>query len=277
MRTTRAARPAAHAAAASVLLLLAGCAGTGTSPSSVGGLDRADHEHPVSAGHGESGHHPDSDEQGHHEHGHEHGHESGHHGGHHAGGDLTSNLLRASNLPDGYSSGGHHHAQPAAQLAAPPVPEECAPIAELIGQHPSVRQTRYPQVGVSFSKSHFGPELSQTIIDVGGFEEAAAARERVATAVQECDRYVQSTSSRGATTYRVTDLRTPADAEEGGVYFRLDALGSDFTGISWDIWAHDCEGTLMAVAFRSAKGGDNDDFWAATHAAMDLMHPELAG
>lgn len=278
MRTTTATRRAARGAAAGLLLLLAGCAGAAPSPTSADAARAGEQERADTGGHAGAGHHESphgdghEDAQGHHGEGSEDGH---HTGGHHSGA-AEDNLLRASDLPEGYTTGGHHHVQPAVQLAAPPVPEECAPIAELLGEHPSVRQTAHPQVGVAFSKSHFGPQLSQTIIDVGGFAEAAAARKRVATAVEECDRYVQSTSSIGATTYRVTELPTPADAEEG-VYFRLDAIGDDFTGISWDVWAHDCEGTLMAVAFRSAKNGDNEDFWAATHAAMDRMHPAMAG
>jgi hypothetical protein len=256
-------------------VVLAGCTGAAPSPTSADASDSGEHEHAATGGHGDAEHHESprgGAGAGHHG---ERGDDGHHTGGHHSG-DFADSLLRAEDLPEGYTSGGHHHVQPAARLAAPAVPEECAPIAELIGEHPSVRQTAHPQVGVAFSKSHFGPQLSQTIIDVGGFAEAAAARERVAAAVEECDRYVQSTSSTGATTYRVTSLPTPQDAEDG-VYFRLEAVGSNFTGISWDVWAHDCEGTLTAVAFRSAKNGDNDDFWAATHAAMDRMHPAMAG
>lgn len=203
----------------------------------------------------------------------QHGHgAAGSHGGH---GERASALVTSADLPAGYREGaGHHHAS-GARLAPPRTSPACAPIAELIGTHPSVLQTEHPQASVSFSKGHYGPQVTETVIDVGDPVSAAAAVERVRTAGVECRRYVQSTSSMGANLYAVTD--TVADVERiriGGdsVTLRLQAVGAAFkAGINWDLWVTAVDEQLVAVAFRSALGGGNADLTAAVEAAMGRL------
>ena len=189
---------------------------------------------------------------------------------HHAGSAaLAADLVSAADLPEGYTAGAAHH-QASSDDAAPTVDPACTPIAELIGTHPSVRQDRHPQASVSFTKSHFGPELSETIIDYGADAAAAEALERVVRASKACDRYVQSTAPTGANTYTVA----PAEALQDGpndTAIRLEAVGSDFDGLYWDIWVTQSGSKLVAVAFRSVPGGDNDDLAAAIPAAQSLL------
>ena len=191
--------------------------------------------------------------------------------GHGAHGELASVLVTSADLPAGYRQGaGHHHAT-GARLAPPRTSAACAPIAELIGTHPSVLQTEHPQATVSFSKGHYGPQVTETVIDVGDPVSAAAALERVRTAGVECRRYEQSTSSIGANVYAVTDgdeLRAGDDSAT----LRLHAVGADFkAGINWDVWATAVDSQLVAVTFRSALGGGNADLTAAVNAAMGRL------
>lgn len=199
----------------------------------------------------------------------QHGHgDSGTHGAH---GELASVLVTSADLPAGYRQGAGHHDTSGARLAPPRTSADCAPIAEVIGTHPSVLQTEHPQATVSFSKGHFGPQVTETVIDVGDPVSAAAAVERVRTAGVECRRYVQSTSSIGANDYTVTPwdgLETEAD----GVTLRLHAVGADFkAGINWDVWVTAVDSQLVAVTFRSALGGGNADLTAAVAAAMGQL------
>ncbi len=191
--------------------------------------------------------------------------------GHGAHGELASVLVTRDDLPAGYRQGaGHHHAS-GARLAPPRTSAACAPIAEVIGTHPSVLQTEHPQATVSFSKGHYGPQVTETVIDVGDPVSASAAVERIRTAGVECRRYVQSTSSIGANVYAVADgegLRVGGDS----VTLRLHAVGADFkAGINWDLWVAQDGDRLVAVTLRSALGGDNADLTAAVDAAMGRL------
>ena len=200
------------------------------------------------------------------------GHGKGHggHAGHLAPKELSAALITAADLPDGYRRGaGHHHADPAS-LATPQVPAGCLPIAQLIGTHPSVLQSEHPQARISFSKGHYGPQFTQTVIDLGGVDAASVAFERVRSASESCDRYVQSTSPTGAQTYTV-EPGEPLQVGQAGVSLRLDAVGSDFDGLYWDLWVSRSRGRLVAVAHRSALGGDNDDLVPAVTGAIDML------
>ena len=135
-----------------------------------------------------------------------------------------------------------------------------------------MHQTQHPELSTSFSKSHFGPQLAQKVIDYGGFAPASEALERVRRAGESCERYVQSTSPIGANSYLVRPLEAPRGAGPG-TYLRLEAVGRDFQGIHWDLWVHDCDKLLTAVSFRSARGGDNADLWPAIDAVMQKLHP----
>ena len=192
----------------------------------------------------------------------------GHGASHGAHGELASVLVTRDDLPAGYRQGAGHHDTSGARLAPPRTSADCAPIAEVIGTHPSVLQTEHPQATVSFSKGHYGPQVTETVIDVGDPVSAAAAVERVRTAGVECRRYVQSTSSIGANDYAVTPqdgLETEADS----VTLRLHAVGADFkAGINWDVWVTAVDSQLVAVTFRSALGGGNADLAPAVQAAM---------
>ena len=57
----------------------------------------------------------------------------------------------------------------------------------------------------------------------------------------------------------------------GGVVVRLTALGADFPGLTWDIWADRVGGRLVAVSLRSAPGGSNEDLAPAVEAARSRL------
>ena len=210
---------------------------------------------------------------------------AGHGDDHTHAADPAAVLLRPRDLPAGYTSG-HLHAT--APTGDEPTPAACRPLAQLLRQpqdHGSGHDAGHgadhgsatthgdhKASAVSYTRSHYGPLISQTVVDLGGFEPAATAVRRVRTAAQECDTYVQSTSRIGANTYAVAPLQAPEDAEPGA-YLRLTARGDGSDGdIHWDVWVHDCEGMLVAVTFRSALGGDNADFWPAVSTVMDRVH-----
>lgn len=212
-----------------------------------------------SAGHGEDGSHGSG------------GHASGDHGSqHNNAAALTPALLTSSDLPAYYAKGAGHH-QVDTDAAAPKVGQACAPIAELIGTHPSVRQTEHPQASVTFTNGHFGQQVSETIIDYGNTAAARQARERLERATRDCDRYVQSTSPIGANDYTVQPA-IPGWKGPEGTSLRLKAVGSDFDmGLTWDVWVTRSGSQLAAVALRSALGGDNADLPPAVDAAMAAL------
>ena len=179
---------------------------------------------------------------------------------------LPAALLTAADLPDGYRSGAGHH-QDGAATAAPNDDPACAPIGELIGTHPSVLRTDLPQVSVSFTKSHFGPEVTETIIDYGDQASARSALTRFQRSGTRCGRHTQSTSPIGANIYTVHPGQ-PVKGAPGGRTVRLTAVGADFDGLNWDVWATRVGSRLVAVSLRSAVGGDNDDLAPAVSAAL---------
>lgn len=196
----------------------------------------------------------------------------GSHGEHGAGQSsaaVTADLVRGGDLPQGYRKGaGHLHSDPDA--AAPTVSESCAPIAELIGTHPSVRQTEYPQAAATFTKGHFGPQLTEVIIDYGDASSAGQALDRVERAGQNCGRYVQSTSPIGANTYTVKSS-VPGWTGPDGTTLRLTATGSDFKALNWDVWVTRAGNRLVAVSLRSVAGGSNVDLAPAIDAARAAL------
>jgi hypothetical protein len=183
--------------------------------------------------------------------------------------DLTATLLTRKDLPSYpsfYAKGVGHH-QTDRDAAAPKVGPACAPVAELIGTHPSVHQTRHPQAAVTFTNGHFGQQVSETIIDYGDTSSAQQARDRFERAGRECGRYVQSTSPIGANVYTVKSEVPRWNGPEGST-LRLEAVGSDFkNGLNWDVWVTRSDSRLVAVALRSALGGSNDDLRPAVVAA----------
>lgn len=198
----------------------------------------------------------------------EHGGDAEGHGGHQGSAALSAVLVDAADLPDGYREG-HAHAAPTAD-AAPDVDAACAPIAELIGQHPDVRQDVHPQARTSFSKSHFGPEISETVIDYGSESAATEALDALRQAGEECDRYVQSLAPVGINSYAVEPGNVPPGDGEA-VSLRLDAVGSDFDGLYMDLWATRVDDRVVAVGFLNARNGTNDDLHAAIPAVMSAL------
>ena len=197
------------------------------------------------------------------------------------GSDPDAAVLGVEDLPRGYLSG---HAHGAVPTGDEPTPAGCRPLAELLrpshggGQagdadHGSAAtHGAHEAATVLFTRSHVGPTVSQTVVDVGDTEPAAAEVRRVEKAATACRAYVQSTSTSGANTYSVGRLRARADAPRG-VYLRLTATDPDFSAeaIHWDLWVHHCAGVLVAVTFRSVPGGDDADFWTVVSAAADRL------
>lgn len=183
-------------------------------------------------------------------------------------------LVATADLPPGYHAGGHHDTT--AGGAAPPVPDACAPIGELLGSHPTVRQHAHPQASVSFSKSHFGPQVSETIIDYNDPAVAAAALSAVQEASRACGRYVQSRSPVGANTYTVSPTpgahrHHPGHHGHDSIALRLAAVGAQFDQLFWDVWVTRADDRLVAVGFRSVPSGDNSDWHAAIAAAQAAL------
>ncbi|MDQ3615034.1 MAG: hypothetical protein M3393_00070 [Actinomycetota bacterium] len=193
----------------------------------------------------------------------------GEQGAGHSSAAVTADLVRGGDLPQGYRKGaGHLHSDPDA--AAPTVAKSCAPIAELIGTHPSVHQSKYPQAAATFTKSHFGPQVTEAIIDYGDASSAGQALDRVERAGQNCGRYVQSTSPIGANTYTVQSS-VPGWTGPDGTTLRLTAMGSDFKALNWDVWATRAGNRLVAVSLRSVAGGSNVDLAPAIEAARAAL------
>jgi len=208
----------------------------------------------------------------HEEHGDSAGHgvhrEHGEHGEHGEYGDSTaaSLLLSPADLPPLYVEGHAHEGE------APPKvgeqPKACTTFDDLLGTE---HVHSHDAAAVSFSKSHFGPTVTETLVDHGGPTGARQAWLETRRAANACDVYVDAVSGFGADRYRVTQLDPRPDAPPGA-YFRLSALGRDFQGIRWDVWFHDCDGMLASVSHRSAPGGNNADFWVSVEHAMDKLH-----
>lgn len=177
-------------------------------------------------------------------------------------------LVTEAELPDGYREDAAHH-MTMSEDGAPQVPASCAPIAQIIGAFPSIRQDEHPEATRSFGKGHYGPSITETIIDYGDKAAASKALSRLDAASENCDRYAQSSSPIGANRYTV---KPSENEEQASTALRLNANGSDFRrGINWDIWAIQDGGRLVAVTFRSALGGDNDDLYEAFPAAISAL------
>jgi len=193
--------------------------------------------------------------------GHEHGEG---HSSHHSPRRLTAALLRASDLPAGYIVGGGHHSTttggPAPQTAG-----GCGDLAQLIGTHPAVA-TPHPHVEATFAKSHFGPEIKQRIIDYGAPQNAQDALAAMAQISTSCPVYEQQRAGPGVDRYRVSP-GGPIPGATGGTTVHLEAMGSDFAGIHWDLWVAGSDGRLIAVSLRSARGGSSVDLAPAVTAA----------
>jgi hypothetical protein len=185
---------------------------------------------------------------------------------------LEPALLRAADLPRGFTPSALHGSHGSETGGTPPqVSPACAPIATLIGTHPAVQQHRHPQVGASFTRSHFGPYIEQRVIDYGRSSAASRAARAVEEAGRDCGRYEQSRSQVGANTYTVRPFPAPHGGGDG-VAVRLEAAGRQFRGLNWDVWATQADGRLVSVAFRSVPGGDNDDWHAVVQAALAALN-----
>ena len=190
-------------------------------------------------------------------------------------------LLAAGELPPGYRLGHAHGAEPTGDE---PTSAGCRPLAELLRPSDGTRHGGHADHGahdaatVSFARSHVGPTVSQTVVDVGGAGPAAAEVRRLEGAATACREYVQSTSSSGANTYSVAALRA-RDGAPPGLYLRLTATDPDFSAeaIHWDLWVHHCAAELVAVSFRSVPSGGNADFWAAVSSAADRLRQVRSG
>lgn len=272
-------RRALLGSALAALCLTTACSAGGASERAGSHADHAESGH---ANHAESGReHRHSDE---HQHEHEHEH-----------GSVGSALLTSADLPSGYRAG---HAHAVEVTGSAQVAPGCAPLARLLrphldmhthpdgdpaGSHGSsagaMRMSSSDdghQASAAFSKGHFGPTITERVVDLGGYAAAERAVTEVARSAGTCRRYEHSSSSIGANRYAVRRLAAPGNAPAGH-YLRLTAVGADFRGasggITWDVWVHDCEGMLVAVTFRSALGGDNVDFAPAVDAVMQRLHP----
>ena len=95
----------------------------------------------------------------------------------------------------------------------------------------------------------------------------SGALERLRAAAGMCPVYEQAASGPGARRYAVAPFTPPGPVPDG-VGVRLTALGRDFRGITWDLWATRQGGLLVAVAVRSALGGSTEDLAPAVRAAL---------
>lgn len=197
-------------------------------------------------------------------------------------------LLGVRDLPEGYAAG---HSHTTAPTGREPTRPGCRPLARLLRETPPMTHEGHggheghsggheghgghkgndgTDVLLGFSKSHFGPTITQRVLSLN--PDAAARRvAQVEGVAGRCPTYVQSTSRIGAGTYAVHPLAQRAGAPEG-TYLRLDAVGRDFRGIRWDVWVAvpgggGDAGVLQVLTFRSAKGGGDADFWDAVRTA----------
>ena len=199
----------------------------------------------------------------------------------------TDALLGPEDLPRGYASGPAHGAVPTGDE---PTPADCRPLAQLLrpshgsdhgghgGHGSAATHGGHEAATVLFTRSHVGPTVLQTVVDVGDTARAAAEVRRVEEAATRCRVHVQSTSTQGANTYSVAPLEAQDDAPRG-VYLRLTATDADVgaEAVHWDLWVHHCAGVLVAVTFRSVPGGDDADFWAVLPAAADRLRGPRSG
>ena len=279
---TRFLGPAVLALVLSPILGLAACGGEPGSADPAGqagagaegGMDEMSHgdagKHDRHGKHERGDHGGGGDHAGGHndESGHGSGHASGH-GASHDAAALDPALVGVADLPAGYRKGaGHLHTPSTA--AAPDLGPGCAAIGELIGTAPSVQQREHPQASATFTKGHFGPQVTETLIDYGDEASAAEALSRVERSSEECDRYVQSTSPVGANAYTVRSS-VPGWSGPEGTTLRLTAVSSDFEGLHWDIWVTRADSLLAAVTLRSVAGGSNEDLAPSINAARAAL------
>ena len=67
-----------------------------------------------------------------------------------------------------------------------PVGDCCEPLAEILSTHPAVQQQSHRQATATFTKSHFGPTITETVVDYGRFEAAAEGIDKVKAARDQC-------------------------------------------------------------------------------------------
>ncbi len=234
--------------AATLLTAVTGCSGSGTEdPERGASSTRAHHDHSSHDHHADDG--DGSNESS---------------GTHASLATLRASLLRPADLPTGYLSGSHHEqTEHASYVRAAP---GCAPLALLLREHHATHDSHHPEVSASFSKSHFGPQITQKVVDYGTAGAAQAALDDLQATRSDCARYVHSTSSIGANEYAVKP--GPRMRYRSGVSLRLTAVGEDFAGINWDVWSTRAGARVMTIAFRSAPGGDNADLAPVVSAAL---------
>lgn len=164
-------------------------------------------------------------------------------------------LLTDKDVDDLYVVGtGHGHggkSDKALELA-----DACLPIAHLIGEDPSVQQDVHPQARTAFVKSHFGPLLSESIIDYGNAATATKALAAVEQAAEQCDEYRQAAVASGANRYRVSATEPAAPVGDAATGVHLDAVGADFEKVAWDLTVVQQDQFLVTVGYRTSVGGE---------------------
>ena len=241
-----------------VALAVGGCSSSDSGQAgSSNSSDRAYHNHSTHEHHDETG---DVEAK----HGEQHTPDSG----------FAATLVAPADLPAGYIVGAHHE-QPATAPARNPA--ACEPLADLLAQtHSGTHQGHnsvHPQVVTVLSKSHFGPQIMEHVIDYGSDAAAESGLDELRGVLERCSRYTHSASAIGANTYRVQPGPKTGTGNPGGaVSLRLTSVGPDFdedATINWDVWSTRIGSRLLSVAFRSAPGGDNADLLAVVRAALD--------
>lgn len=190
----------------------------------------------------------------------------GEHSGHTVGSAeaLRDVLLSATELPAGYAEvTGHAHAS-AGESSPPEMAASCEPLAHLLAGHGT---EEHPTARADFTKSHFGPELTQIVMDYGDERAATDALAAVEAAAADCPEYQKASSGPGANAFRVEALVFPS-LGDGTVAMHLAALGSDFSTVSWDVTATRAGSRIVAVGFFTLTGAQVPDLEEASRAAV---------
>lgn len=177
-------------------------------------------------------------------------------------------LLRAEDLPAGWRVpiGGGSGVYDGSQ--GPATTGVCGPLTALVGAHGTHSSGHGEEHGAAravFTRSHFGPDLTQVVVDLGTEEAAEAELAELTSATGECDVLTRQGDGHSAT---IDFAVQPADGGPDVLAATLTAQGTDFAGVRQELRVVRAGSVLVALTYATQTGAEATELDAALATAV---------